>query len=659
MSIYLGQEVCSNLEDLQTREWLVTNGIGGYASGTIANSLTRGYHGILVAALKPPLERTLLATKIEETAQYCGFNYSLFSNNWAEGKIDPKNHYLHEFNLERTIPYWCYQLQDARLQKRIWMQLGFNTTYIHYQLSQASQPLTLSLKALVNYRDYHGRTTAGNWWMNVAIIENGVRVIAFPNGIPFYIFADRASISLTHDWYYRFDLPRERDRGLYYFDDHLHVANLSATLQPGESLTIVATTEVNPNLDGMGQLECRRAYEEDLLKRATAYKNAPVWIEQLVLAADNFIVDRPSRDRPSGKTILAGYHWFTDWGRDTMISLPGLTLATGRPEIARSILSTFANFISQGMLPNRFPDDGAPLTDDDYNTVDATLWYFEAIRAYYEATQDETLLEELFPKLAEIIEWHCRGTRYNIHCDRSDGLLYAGEPGVQLTWMDAKVANWVVTPRIGKPVEINALWYNALGAIAQFAKQLGKPYREYNELSQKTQQGFQRFWSDDLGYCFDVLDTSEGNDTSLRPNQIFAISLAEDLLHPFQKQKILKICEKLLLTPYGLRSLSPIDFNYKGYYDGDRLRRDGAYHQGTVWTWLLGAFVLAHWQVYRDRDKARKFFELLKNHIYEAGVGNISEIFDGNSPFAPKGCIAQAWSVAEILRVWAIIETDS
>jgi predicted glycogen debranching enzyme len=653
MNIYLGQEVCSNLEILQTREWLVTNGIGGYASGTIANSLTRGYHGILVAALKPPLERTLLVTKIEETVQYCGFNYSLFCNNWAEEKIAPKNNYLHEFSLEGTTPHWCYQLQDARLEKRIWMQHGSNTTYIHYQLSQANQPLTLSLKALVNYRDYHGRTTAGNWWMNVAIIENGVRVIAFPNAVPYYIFANRASISLNHDWYYRFDLPRERDRGLYYFDDHLYAANLSATLQPGESLTVVATTEVNPDLDGMRQLECRRAYERDLLQRATAYKNAPVWIEQLVLAADNFIVDRSN-----GKTILAGYHWFTDWGRDTMISLPGLTLATGRPEIARSILATFAHFISRGMLPNRFPDDGAPLTDDDYNTVDATLWYFEAIRAYYEATQDETLLEELFPKLADIIEWHCRGTRYNIYCDRRDGLLYAGEAGVQLTWMDAKVANWVVTPRIGKAVEINALWYNALRAIAQFAQLLGKPYQEYDELAQKTQKGFQRFWSDDLGYCFDVIDTSEGNDNSLRPNQIFAISLSEELLTDVQKQKILRICEKLLLTPYGLRSLSPIDFNYKGYYEGDRLRRDGAYHQGTVWTWLLGAFVLAHWQVYRDRDKAGKFLEFLKNHLYEAGVGSISEIFDGNSPFAPKGCIAQAWSVAEILRVWTILETD-
>jgi predicted glycogen debranching enzyme len=643
MSISFGREICSDLEAIQRREWLVTNGIGGYASGTIANSLTRGYHGILVAALKPPLERTVLGTKLDDTAEYNGLVYPLFTNNWANGIVDPQcDRTLECFNLEGTIARWCYQLGEALLEKRIWMKYGENTTYIHYE---TTKPLTLSLKALVNYRDHHGRTKAGNWRMDVETIERGVKITAFPDAVPFYLFSNNATISLVNEWYYGFELATERDRGLEYFDDNLHAVTFSATIEPGKPLTLVATTESNPDLDGIAQLEVRRLYEQDLLKRATPVKDAPEWVKHLVLASDQFIVNRLD-----GKTIIAGYHWFSDWGRDTMISLPGLTLSTGRPEIARSILYTFAQYISQGMLPNRFPDDGAPLTDGDYNTVDATLWYFEAIRAYYETTGDETLLEELFPKLTDIIDWYCRGTRYNIHCDRDDGLIYAGTPGVQLTWMDAKVDNWVVTPRIGKPIEINALWYNALRSLSKFAQKLGKPHQEYDTISQKTLQGFQRFWNDHLGYCFDVLDTPEGNDTSLRPNQIFAVSLPESPLTPFQQQKVVNFCKKLLLTPYGLRSLAPTDARYQGYYRGDRVLRDGAYHQGTVWGWLLGPFVLAHLRVYKDPVSAKKFLEPMAKHLLEAGIGSISEIFDGNAPFTPQGCIAQAWSVAEVLR---------
>lgn len=648
MNISFEREICSDLEAIQRREWLVTNGIGGYASGTIANSLTRGYHGILVATLKPPLERTVLVTKLDDTAEYNGSVYPLFTNNWANGIVDPQcDRVLECFNLEGTIPRWCYRLGEALLEKRIWMKYGENTTYIHYQ---TTKPLTLSFKALVNYRDHHGRTKAG-WRMDVETIERGIKVTAFPDAVPYYLFSDGATISPVNEWYYGFELARERDRGLEFFDDNLYAATFRATIEPGKPLTLVATTESNPDLDGNAQLEIRRLYERDLLERATPVKDAPEWVKHLVLASDQFIVNRPIPNRPDGKTIIAGYHWFTDWGRDTMISLPGLTLSTGRLEIARSILCTFAQYISQGMLPNRFPDDGAPLTDGDYNTVDATLWYFEAIRAYYETTGDDTLLEELFPKLAEIIDWHCRGTRYNIHCD-DDGLIYAGTQGVQLTWMDAKVDNWVVTPRIGKPVEINALWYNALRSLSTFAQKLGKSHQEYDRMGEKTLQGFQRFWNDHLGYCFDVLDTPEGNDTSLRPNQIFAVSLPKSPLSPLQQQKIVKLCKKLLLTPYGLRSLAPTDKQYQGYYRGDRVLRDGAYHQGTVWGWLIGPFVLAHLRVYKDPVSAKKFLEPMTSHLLEAGVGSISEIFDGDAPFAPKGCVAQAWSVAEVLRVY-------
>jgi predicted glycogen debranching enzyme len=652
MNISFGREICSDLDAIQRREWLVTNGIGGYASGTIANSLTRGYHGILVAALKPPLERRVLVTKLDDTAEFNGLVHPLFTNNWANGIVEPQcDRALECFNLEGTIPRWCYRLGEALLEKRIWMKYGENTTYIHYQ---ATQPLTLSLKALVNYRDHHGRTKAGNWRMDVKTIEGGVKVTAFPDAVPFYVFCSDATIFPVNEWYYGFELAIERDRGLEYFDDNLHVATFSTTIEPGKPLTFVATTESHPDLDGMAQLKIRRLYEQNLLERATSVKDAPEWVKHLVLASDQFIVNRPIPNHPDGKTIIAGYHWFSDWGRDTMISLPGLTLSTGRPEIARSILCTFARYINQGMLPNRFPDDGAPLSDGDYNTVDATLWYFEAIRAYYETTGDDTLLEELFFKLTEIIDWHCRGTRHNIHCDREDGLIYAGTPGVQLTWMDAKVDNWVVTPRIGKPVEINALWYNALRTLSKFAQKLGKPHQEYDLMAQKTLQSFQRFWNDHLGYCFDVIDTPEGNDTFLRPNQIFAVSLPESPLTPFQQQKVVNLCKKLLLTPYGLRSLAPTNSQYQGYYRGDRVLRDGAYHQGTVWGWLLGSFVLAHLRVYNDPISAKKFLEPMANHLLKAGIGNISEIFDGNAPFTPKGCIAQAWSVAEVLRVWSM-----
>jgi predicted glycogen debranching enzyme len=370
----------------------------------------------------------------------------------------------------------------------------------------------------------------------------------------------------------------------------------------------------------------------------------------LVLAADQFIVSRSLPDNPDGKTIIAGYHWFTDWGRDTMISLPGLTLSTGRPEIARSILRTFAQYVSRGMLPNQFPDDGTPPADSEYNTVDATLWYFEAIRAYYDSTGDDRLLNELFPVLAEIVDWHRRGTRYNIHLDPQDGLIYAGQEGVQLTWMDGKVGDWVVTPRIGKPVEINALWYNALRTMAKFARQLKQPDREYEAMAESALKGFDRFWNPNLGYCFDVIDTPAGDDASLRPNQIFAVSLPQSPLNPTQQRSVVEACGRSLLTPYGLRSLSPDDPQYRGEYRGDSWHRDGAYHQGTVWGWLIGPFVLAHLRVFHDRDRARQLLEPLFYHLLDAGLGTISEIFDGNAPMKPKGCIAQAWSVAEFLR---------
>jgi predicted glycogen debranching enzyme len=354
-------------------------------------------------------------------------------------------------------------------------------------------------------------------------------------------------------------------------------------------------------------------------------------------------------DDPDGRTVIAGYHWFGDWGRDTMISLPGLTLVTGRHDVAARILRTCAHFVDQGMLPNRFPDeDETP----EYNTVDAALWYFEAISAYHTATGDDVLLRDLFPVLQEIIEWHLRGTRYNIRMDPDDGLICAGKPGVQLTWMDAKVEEWVVTPRIGKPVEISALWYNALRIMAGFAHRLGEAAAAYDAAADQTRASFARFWNAEAGYCYDVLDGPKGNDPTLRPNQLLAVSLPYSPLTEEQQRAVVDACARHLLTSHGLRSLAPDDPAYVGHYGGEQHQRDRAYHQGTVWGWLIGPFVTAYLRVYGDRELARSFLRPLMHHLADHGVGSISEIFDGDPPFTPRGCIAQAWSVAEVLRAW-------
>jgi len=415
----------------------------------------------------------------------------------------------------------------------------------------------------------------------------------------------------------------------------------------------VLSAEPAPDPDGEAAWARRARHESDTLSCWTRArpeaKTAPAWIRHLVLAADQFVVRRPLPDDPDGATVIAGYHWFGDWGRDTMIALPGLTLATGRPEVARKILTTFARFVDRGMLPNRFPDGGqAP----EYNTADATLWYVEAIRAYHAATGDDGLLKDLYPMLESILAWHRDGTRYGIRQDPADGLLAAGEPGVQLTWMDAKVGDWVVTPRIGKPVEINALWYNALVAIAGFARRLRRPAEELDTQAARVATGFERFWNRHDGWCFDVLDGPDGNETALRPNQILAVSLPASALPPARRRAVVDACARHLLTSYGLRSLAPFDARYVGRYGGDQRARDGAYHQGTAWGWLLGPFALAHFNAYGDAARAREYLAPLADHLGDHGLGSIAEIFDGDAPFLPNGCIAQAWSVAETLRAW-------
>lgn len=670
MMFDFGREVCGDLSVVTKREWLVTNGIGGYASGTIANTLTRRYHGLLMAALKPPLGRTLLLAKLDETAEYDGIYpdsgrfYPLYTNRWEDGTVEGNGHvYLDRFHLEGTTPVWTFALANALLEKRVWMQPGANITYIQYRLARATGPLSLSIKALVNYRDYHATTIINDW--NPAVDDvavpggRGLRVTMFDEAVPCYLFSDRAELTPRFDWYEDFYLAVEDFRGQRdVSEDHIYAARLTVTLQPGEVFTVVAGTEPSPNLDSEAALAERRAYERDLLARAGDLHGGsaklPRPLRRLVLAADQFIVSRPTAADPDGKSIIAGYHWFGDWGRDTMISLPGLTLTTGRSEVAASVLRTYAQFVDRGMLPNRFPDAGET---PEYNTVDATLWYFIALREYVQVTGDMDLLRELFPVLADIVAWHRRGTRYSIHVDEADGLLYAGEAGVQLTWMDVKIDDWVVTPRSGKAVEINALWFNALRVMAEFAAQLGEDRTEYAGLAARVETGFGRFWNAEMGYCHDVIDGPDGDDMSLRPNQLFAVSLPHSPLSPEQQRSIVDTCARVLLTAHGLRSLSPDDKAFIGKYSGDRRKRDAAYHQGTVWGWLIGPFISAHLRVYGDVDSARAFLEPLLRHLVDHGIGSISEIFEGDAPFAPRGCIAQAWSVAEALRVWQLTGT--
>ncbi len=652
-----GRAVCSDLPQAEQREWLVTNGIGGYGCGTLAGTLTRCYHGLLVAALKPPLGRTLLLTKLDETANYQRTVYPLSCDRWAGGTLTGYGYLqLERFHLEGTTPVWSYAIADALLEKRIWMQPGENTTYIQYQLRRASSPLTLSIKALINYRDHHSVTQRNAW--NKQPIQTkphpkGLQVQASEQATPFYLLSDKGQLLPASKWYQHYLLTLEQYRGLPHLDDNFHAATLRTTLRPGETLTLVASTSPEPSLDGQAALTSRQQYEQTLLTQAQP-ASLPPWIQQLTLAADQFIVDRSIPSESSiGKTVIAGYPWFGDWGRDTMIALPGLTLATHRPEIARPILRTFARYLSQGMLPNAFPEAN---DTPGYNTVDAILWYFEAIRAYIAATDDDDLLQELFPALAEVIDWHVRGTRYQIHLD-SDGLIYAGEPGVQLTWMDAKADDWVVTPRIGKPVEINALWHNALMVMAQFCHRLNKPDGEYVALAQRAAAGFEKFWQADADYCYDVIDGPEGNDDALRPNQIFAVSLAlAPPLSAQQQKAIVNTSAQQLLTSHGMRSLSPTHPDYIGLYKGDRYKRDGAYHQGTVWGWLIGPFVQAHLKVYQDPAAARALLTPLAHHLRSGCVGTLSEIFDGDPPYTPRGAYAQAWSVAEVLRLWQLID---
>jgi len=649
--------VLTDFGSASAREWLVTNGLGGFAAGTLSGARTRRYHGLLIAALNPPVGRVVTLAKVDEVVTYAGRTYSLGASEFADGTIAPSGHVmLQSFTTEDGMPVWRYALGDALLEKRIWMAQGVNTTYVRYRLLRASARLELELQPLCTYRDYHAQWR-GSGNPVVTSAGTGCTICVYEGAAPYHLLLDRGEFRPEAAWYWNFRHRCESARGLDDLEDLFRPALFRCALASGDDATLTATTEQGAPARPDEAFTAAREYQAGLM--ASVDPDAPAWIRRLHVAADQFIVRRASGATMQGATLIAGYPWFSDWGRDTMIALPGVTLATRRFAAAAQILRTFAEHVSEGMLPNRFPDAGET---PEYNTVDATLWYFHAIDAYSAASGDPSLERELYPVLKDIIRWHRVGTRYSIHADPDDGLLYAGEPGVQLTWMDARVAERVITPRTGKAVEINALWFNALMVMSRIALASGDraAQSEYVTLAQKVAASLRaRFWFEGGGYLYDVIDVpgSPDSDASLRPNQLFAVSLPHSALEPAMARAVVDTCARELLTPVGLRSLTRGDGGYAGRYAGGPQYRDSVYHQGTVWSWLLGPFALAHYRVYGDPLVARSFLAGLEAHLDEACIGSISEVFDGEPPHRPEGCCAQAWSVGETLRAWAELST--
>lgn len=629
-----------------SREWLETNGVGGFSSSTIIGLNTRRYHGLLTAATKPPVGRLVMLSKLEETLVIDGRRYELSANQYP-GVIHPQGfNYQSGFRLD-PFPVFIYEVEGVKVEKSVFMVQGENTSVIQYDLERLAtenppNDIRLEIRPLIAFRDYHS-TTHENSALNPHIeTEDGLT-----NFQPYY---DLPALYLAHGtveiepngfWYRNFQYAVEQERGLDFAEDLFSPCVFVFDLNAIKTVSIIASTEPR-------DVSKAGSYRNAEIERRRGGNKAPNnLVGSFTAAADQFIV---ARER--GNTVIAGYHWFADWGRDTMIALPGLTLAIGRSDVAKGILAEFATHVDQGMLPNRFPDAGET---PEYNTVDATLWFFEAVRSYLHYTDDYQFVRaNLYAVLKDIIDWHLRGTRYQIHADE-DGLLFSGEPGVQLTWMDAKVGDWVVTPRHGKPVEIQALWYNALRLMEDLAGKFedANAKKEYAARADKARDSFNNsFWNQETGCLYDVVN-GEARDASIRPNQVIAISLTDTMLSKDRAESVLRVIERELLTPRGLRTLSPKDPNYIGRYEGGPRNRDGAYHQGTVWPWLMGPYITAYVKMF-GKKAGQKFAALwLKNfqdHLKEACLGQVSEIFDGDAPHTPRGCVAQAWSVAELLR---------
>jgi len=642
----LGRPDCTDLGVAERREWLVANGRGSYAMGTVAGTLTRSYHGLLIAALEPPVARRLLVPTVQLEVQYRGTAYALATNRWSAGGRVPEGwRFLESFAVVDGVPTWTYALGDAELEVAVAMPYGLDRTALALRVVRAVEPVRWTARVLVADRDHHGGGLPEPDRFRVEV-DGDRAAVALPNcGRVLHVAVPGAVLSPRRDRWSGFFLSRESERGLNPIDDYLYAVDARLTLAPGERGGLVVGLE--PDGDAAPAIvDAARARGA-----ALAAGESDALCAQLAVAADAFVVVA-APGGPSRSTIIAGYPWFSDWGRDTMIALPGLLIANGRGEVAEAIVRGFAPFVDGGMLPNVFPDAGSA---PEYNTVDAALWYAEAIRACAAATRDPQFARDLFPVLRAIVAGYSDGTRYGIGVDPVDGLLRAGVAGVQLTWMDAKVGDWVITPRIGKPVEINALWFAALKTTAHFAEHCAADPQPFEDAAARVADAFERFWNDERGCCFDVIDGPDGNDPAIRPNQLFAVALAPELLSPERARAVVDVCVRDLWTPVGLRTLAPSDPAYVGHYGGDQIARDRAYHQGTVWPWLLGALVQAHLNVYDDPVLARAFIAPLADALDGYGIGTLGEIFDGDPPHAPGGTIAQAWSVGELIAALRLV----
>jgi predicted glycogen debranching enzyme len=644
--IAFNQDITTNFEQALSREWLETNGLGSFACSTLCGANTRRYHSLLTACNKPPVGRVVLLSKLEETL-VVGKERSELSTNEYEGAVHPSGYrHLTSFRLD-PFPIFTYECGGIRMEKAVFMLYGSDVTVVQYRVLERPVRTTvrLQVRPLVAFREYHS-TTHENSALDASVDqESNLASVALYPGLPRLYFAhDAVKLEDEGYWYRNFLYRMERERGLDYKEDLFSPFALHFSFDEKQEASLIVSTQPQEVRHATG---FRR---REIARRAAIVADAAVqddFVQALTLAADQFVVRRQG-----GYTVLAGYPWFTDWGRDTMIALPGLTLCTGRSDVAKSILLTFAQYVDRGMLPNHFPDTSEEVL---FNTVDATLWFFEAVRAYTANTGDYTVVQEpLYDVLNNIIDWHIKGTRYNIRM-LEDGLLNAGEPGVQLTWMDAKIGDWVVTPRSGKPVEIQALWFNALKTMENFAARFGKveDQKRFGNISATLQATFNRaFWNENANCLYDVVNGTP--DASIRPNQILAVSLHHSMLSPERARLVVDVVERELLTPYGLRTLDRGNPQYRSRFAGDALSRDSAYHQGTVWPWLMGPFISAHMKVHGNspvtRKRALELLQPLKAHLSNDGLGQISEVFDAEPAHHAGGCFAQAWSVAEVLR---------
>jgi predicted glycogen debranching enzyme len=657
-------------------EWLVTNGLGGYASGTVAGVNTRRYHGLLVAALPNPVGRLVMLNHLGERVCVAGGTPSaLGGEERAAGRLDREvARRLTDFRLEAGLPIWEYEVAGVRIEKRLFMPHKQNTVYARYCLTSGDGPVRLELHPALHFRSYESPVNAQIKTRYSLSQSAGFFVFdaGDPELPPLRVRIEDGNVSFVHEERVtsEFIYPVEEARGYEFRGTLWAPGHFEIELLPNTPVTLVASAESEQVMTALPPNEAL-GWEEERRRRlldaavATHPETADEVAAELVLAADQFIftpagrVVDSTRAAATGdeiRSVIAGYHWFTDWGRDTMISLEGLTLVTGRHREAGFILRTFAHYVRDGLIPNMFPDGS---NEGLYHTADATLWFFHALHRYVEVTDDRRTLVRALPTLQSIVEHHLNGTHFGIRVDPADGLLVQGAEGYQLTWMDAKVDDWVVTPRRGKAVEINALWYNALrlleGWLGEERKHDGFAER-VEQAAERARESFnKRFWSDELGYLYDVVDGEDGDGDArhCRPNQLFAISLDHPVLDQSRWEAVLDVVERRLLTPVGLRSLAPGDPDFKQRYDGDLRARDAAYHQGTVWAWLIGPWIDAWLKVHpNDTAGARRYLDGCIAALDRFGVGTIGEIFDAMEPYTPRGCIAQAWSVAEVLRSW-------